>query len=51
MFRRDGECSKALLTSGLSTNGRELSDKELLLVYDTELFSGPASEVRPCFHP
>ena len=41
LLYKDAECSKALLSNGLTTNGKEQKDKNLLLVYNLDLFSSP----------
>ena len=39
LLRTNGECAKALLSSGVSTNGKEHTDRDLLLIYDLEIFT------------
>ena len=39
LLRTNGECAKALLSSGVTTNGKEHTDKDLLLIYDLEIFT------------
>ena len=39
LLRTNGECAKALLSSGVSTNGKEYRDRDLLLIYDLEIFT------------
>ena len=39
LLRTNGECAKALLSSGVSTNGKEYTDRDLLLIYDLEIFT------------
>lgn len=39
LLRTNGECAKALLSSAISTNGKEQTDKDLLLVYDLKLLT------------
>ena len=39
LLRSNGECAKALLSAGVSTNGKEHTDKGLLLIYDLEIFT------------
>ena len=39
LLRTNEECAKALLTSGISTNGKEQTDRDLLLIYDLEIFT------------
>ena len=39
LLRSNGECAKALLSAGVSTNGKEHTDKDLLLIYDLEIFT------------
>ena len=41
LLRTNGECAKALLSSGVTTNGKEHTDKDLLLIYDLEIFTKP----------
>ena len=39
LLRSNGECAKALLSTRISTNGKEHTDKDLLLIYDLEIFT------------
>ena len=46
LLYKDAECSKALLSNGLATNGKEHKDKNLLLIYNLDLFSSPEVSLR-----
>ena len=39
LLRTNAECAKALLSSAVSTNGKEHTDRDLLLIYDLEIFT------------
>ena len=47
LLRTNAECAKTLLSSALSTNGKEHTDRDLLLIYDLEIFT-KSVQVRKC---
>jgi hypothetical protein len=45
LLRTNRECAKTLLSTGISTNGKEHTDKDLALVYNLKLFAKKSQQV------
>ena len=48
LLRTNGECAKALLSTGIATNGKEDTDPGLEIIYNLDQFA-KKSEVRYAF--